>query len=232
MKSAGISARPSQESAGTLLRAESLYCERDDRVLFSDLNFSVGTSDLLQVKGSNGSGKTTLLRILCGLNSSYEGALYWEGLPVEDNRELFLSSLLYIGHRNAVNKILSPRENLRWRCALHTHVEDAAIEQALAQVSLAGYEDSPCHNLSAGQQQRVSLASLLISPARLWVLDEPFTTLDVKGVAVLESLLAGHVSTGGSVIVTTHHPLKVPCELRQLDLDALKAMRGGGHAGR
>jgi heme exporter protein A len=68
----------------------------------------------------------------------------------------------------------------------------------------------------------VSLASLLISPARLWILDEPFTTLDVRGVAVLESLLAAHVSAGGSVIVTTHHPLNVPCRLRQLDLDALK----------
>jgi heme exporter protein A len=65
----------------------------------------------------------------------------------------------------------------------------------------------------------VSLASLQISRARLWVLDEPFTTLDFKGVKVLESLLAEHVSTGGAVLVTTHHNLEVPCDLRILDLD-------------
>lgn len=209
-----------------LLRAEGLYCERDERLLFRDLDFSVCAGDLLQVKGSNGSGKTTLLRIICGLNDSYEGALFWQGQPVHQNRELFLASLLYIGHRNAVNKVLSPRENLRWRCALHTQVEDAAIEQALAHVNLAGYEDVPCHNLSAGQQQRVSLASLHISPAVLWILDEPFTTLDVHGVKVLEHLLADHVGRGGAVMVTTHHKLDVPCRLRQLDLDRRDAPAG------
>jgi len=213
----------SGNAAVPLLQTSSLFCERDDRILFTNLDFSLAAGDLLQVKGSNGSGKTTLLRIICGLNDGYEGEIYWQGQPVELNRELFLASLLYIGHRNAVNKILSPRENLRWRCALHTKVEDAAIEQALAFVSLSGYEDVPCRNLSAGQQQRVSLASLQISPARLWILDEPFTTLDVKGVKVLESLLAEHVSAGGAVLVTTHHRLDVPCELRVLDLDQHRA---------
>jgi heme exporter protein A len=210
-------------AAVPLLQASNLFCERDDRILFAGLDFIVAAGDLLQVKGSNGSGKTTLLRIICGLNDGYEGEIYWQGQPVERNRELFLASLLYIGHRNAVNKILSPRENLRWRCALHTRVEDAAIERALANVSLSGYEDVPCRNLSAGQQQRVSLASLQISPARLWILDEPFTTLDVKGVKVLESLLADHVNAGGAVLVTTHHHLEVRCALRFLDLDQNRA---------
>jgi heme exporter protein A len=213
----------SGKAAVPLLQVSNLFCERDDRVLFTGLDFSVAAGYLLQVKGSNGSGKTTLLRIICGLNDSFEGEIYWQGRPVHRNRELFLASLLYIGHRNAVNKILSPRENLRWRCALHTRVSDAAIEQALAYVSLSGYEDVPCRNLSAGQQQRVSLASLQISPARLWILDEPFTTLDVKGVKALETLLEEHVSAGGAVLVTTHHRLEVPCTLRILDLDQNRA---------
>jgi len=65
----------------------------------------------------------------------------------------------------------------------------------------------------------VSLARLLLSPARLWVLDEPFTTLDVRGVKLLEGLLAAHVARGGAVLVTTHHALEVPYKLRQLNLD-------------
>ena len=75
--------------------------------------------------------------------------------------------------------------------------------------------------MSAGQQQRVSLAGLLLSPARLWVLDEPFTTLDVYGVKMLEELLAEHVDAGGAVLVTTHHQLDVRYELRRLNLDEL-----------
>jgi heme exporter protein A len=207
------------KSVEPLLRAQALFCERDDRVLFHDLNFSLYPGELMQVQGSNGSGKTTLLRILCGLNSSYEGELFWRGAPLEDDREGFLASLLYLGHRVGVNKILTARENLRWSSALHTPVTDAGIEAALATVGLAGYADVTCRNMSAGQQQRVSLARLLLSPAALWVLDEPFTTLDVKGVHRLETLLAEHVSRGGAVLVTTHHKLDVPCELRRLSLD-------------
>lgn len=214
---------PDATAAEPLLRAHALFCERDDRVLFSGLNFALHAGDLMQVQGSNGSGKTTLLRILCGLNASYEGELFWRGVPIDEDREGFLASLLYLGHRVGVNKILTARENLRWSCALHSPVTDADIEAALARVGLVGYADVTCRNMSAGQQQRVSLARLLLSPATLWVLDEPFTTLDVHGVKTLETLLAEHVQEGGAVLVTTHHALAVPCTLRRLNLD----VRGG-----
>lgn len=205
--------------AQALLQARGLFCERDDRVLFNDLELSLDAGELLQVQGSNGSGKTTLLRILCGLNSSYEGELFWEGVPIEDDRETFLAALLYLGHRVGVNKILTARENLRWSAALHCPKTDRDIEAALEAVGLMGYADIACRNMSAGQQQRVSLARLLLSPARLWVLDEPFTTLDITGVKILENLLADHVAQGGAVLVTTHHRLDVPCPLRRLNLD-------------
>lgn len=211
------SARP--VSAGPLLRAAALFCERDERILFSGLDFSLFAGEVMQVQGSNGSGKTTLLRILCGLNSSYEGEIFWLGEDIDDDRESFLASLLYIGHRVGVNKILTARENLRWSSALHTPVTDADIDNALVRVGLAGYADVTCRNMSAGQQQRVSLARLLLSPAKLWVLDEPFTTLDMYGVKVLEALLAEHAGKGGAILVTTHHKLDVPCELRRLNLD-------------
>lgn len=206
-------------SAQVLLEARGLFCERDDRVLFNDLAFSLHEGELLQVQGSNGSGKTTLLRILCGLNSSYEGELFWEGVPIDEDRETFLASLLYLGHRVGVNKILTARENLRWSAALHSPKTDQDIDASLEAVGLMGYADITCRNMSAGQQQRVSLARLLLSPARLWVLDEPFTTLDVRGVKILENLLAAHVAQGGAVLVTTHHQLDVPCSMRRLNLD-------------
>lgn len=214
--SAQSSPKPSPQA---LLEGRGLFCERDDRVLFSGLDFSLQAGELLQVQGSNGSGKTTLLRILCGLNSSYEGELFWDGVPIDEDRETFLASLLYLGHRVGVNKVLTARENLRWSAALHAPKTDLDIEQALEAVGLIGYADIACRNMSAGQQQRVSLARLLLSPARLWVLDEPFTTLDVNGVKTLENLLAAHVAKGGAVLVTTHHQLDVPCALRRMNLD-------------
>ncbi|HDZ09923.1 cytochrome c biogenesis heme-transporting ATPase CcmA [Pseudohongiella sp.] len=209
-------------AADSLLQVHSLFCERDERILFSGLSFSVSAGQLIQVLGSNGSGKTTLLRIICGLNDSYEGDILWCGIPVREQREAFLASLLYIGHRVGVNRILTPRENLRWSASLHTPVDDHRIDAALARVGLKAYEDIPCRNLSAGQNQRVSLARLLISPARLWILDEPFTTLDVYGVRELELLLGEHIAEGGSALVTTHHRLNVPCAVERLNLDGVE----------
>lgn len=192
-----------------LLAVRDLFCERDDRILFQNLSFSLPVGQVMQVKGSNGSGKTTLLRILCGLNDSYEGEIYWQGAKVQDHADDYLASLLYIGHRIGVNKTLTPLENLAWSCSLQAPVSEQQLLAALSSVGLLGFEYSQCFSLSAGQQQRVSLARLLISPAKLWVLDEPFTTLDVKGVALLETMLAEHAENGGSVLVTTHHPLQI-----------------------
>lgn len=102
---------------------------------------------------------------------------------------------------------------------MHAPVAPQRISEALARVGLRGFDDIPCRNLSAGQNQRVALARLLISPARLWILDEPFTTLDVHGVSMLETILGEHARQGGAVLVTTHHALSVEHDLWQLDLD-------------
>ena len=192
-----------------MLSAQQLFCERDERILFQNLNFQLQEGQVLQIKGGNGTGKTTLLRIICGLNDGYEGSIRWYGQPIEEHAEAYFASMLYIGHRVGVNKVLTPLENLRWTCALQSRVDDQRLYDALANVGLRGFEESQCHTLSAGQQQRVSLARLLISDARLWILDEPFTTLDATGVAQMETLLRHHADQGGAVLVTTHHVLQV-----------------------
>jgi|TARA_B110000438_G_scaffold102113_1_gene101035 heme exporter protein A len=200
-----------------MLCVNSFFCERDDRILFEDLNFELREGQVLQIKGSNGSGKTTLLRNICGLNEGYEGAISWYGDPIKECREEFYSSLVYIGHRVGVNKVLTPLENLRWSLSLQQVITDDELLDALEKVGLRGYEDSQCFTLSAGQQQRVSLSKLLLSKAKLWILDEPFTTLDAAGVKQLEALLRTHAGNGGAVMVTTHHTLSAP-DLQVLEL--------------
>ena len=200
-----------------VLKAEQLSCERDDRVLFRELSFSARAGEVIQIKGSNGSGKTTLLRVICGLNDNYHGTLKWFNEPIEDNQDDFYSSLIYLGHQVGVNKVLTPVENLRWSVGLRENVTSDSIYQALAEIGLKGFEDSQCFSLSAGQQQRVSLSKLLLGTAIIWVLDEPFTTLDVDGVQLLEKLLGDHARKGGVALVTTHHELSLP-DLKILEL--------------
>ncbi|HEY5717626.1 MAG TPA: cytochrome c biogenesis heme-transporting ATPase CcmA [Motiliproteus sp.] len=206
-----------------LLEANNLFCERDERILFENLSFTLNAGEILQVEGPNGSGKTTLLRILAGLSSAYEGDLQWKGESMDDARDDFLASMLYFGHLPGVKATLTAEENLRWYCAVHPLTRIEGISEALAKVGLRGFEDVPCHSLSAGQNRRVSLARLYFSEAPLWILDEPFTAIDKRGVAEKEALIAAHAAKGGSVILTTHHELAIP-NVRQLSLGQRRAV--------
>ncbi|WP_395763751.1 cytochrome c biogenesis heme-transporting ATPase CcmA [Stutzerimonas balearica] len=201
------------------LEAVALACERDWRLLFERLDLRLDRGDMLQIAGPNGSGKTSLLRLLCGLMQPTAGEVLLKGAPLQAQRGELARNLLWIGHAAGIKGLLTAEENLSWLCALHQPAEREAIWQALASVGLRGFEDVPCHTLSAGQQRRVALARLYLAPPPLWVLDEPFTALDKLGVAQLEAHLAQHCEAGGLVVLTTHHSLaQTPSGYRELDL--------------
>ena len=204
-----------------LIELQNLHCERDERVLFSGLNATVYGGDILQVEGPNGSGKTTLLRLITHMSGDYSGEIRWQGQALTKVRLDFLNQLLFIGHQTGIKKALTPRENLAWYAGLNHGHQRCSVEAALEQVGLYGYEDVGCFQLSAGQLRRVALARLFLTPARVWVLDEPFTAIDRKGVSNLESLMAEHAAGGGCVILTTHQELRLT-QLRRLNLNEFK----------
>ncbi|WP_371368740.1 cytochrome c biogenesis heme-transporting ATPase CcmA [Pseudomonas sp. QL9] len=213
-----------------LLETVALACERDWRMLFERLDLRLGAGEMLQVVGPNGSGKTSLLRLLCGLMQPTDGEVRLNGKPLEHQRGELARSLLWIGHAAGIKGLLTAEENLAWLCALHQPADKASIWRALEAVGLRGFEDVPCHTLSAGQQRRVALARLYLDAPPLWILDEPFTALDKQGVAQLEEHLAQHCEKGGLVVLTTHHTLtRMPSGYRDLDLGQhARAMAGEG----
>ena len=174
---------------------------------------------MVQVSGPNGSGKTSLLRLLAGLMQPTAGVVHLNGKPLNEQRSELARNLIWIGHAAGIKDVLTAEENLSWLSALHHPASREAIWQALAAVGLKGFEDVPCHTLSAGQQRRVALARLYLPGPPLWILDEPFTALDKQGVAQLEAHLAQHCEQGGLVVLTTHHTLaRMPVGYRELDL--------------
>jgi heme exporter protein A len=202
-----------------MFEVQSLECVRDDRLLFSGLSFALDEAEVLQIEGPNGCGKTSLLRIICGLRQAEEGKVLWEDKTIHSNREDYYAKMVYIGHLPCVKAELTVMENVR--SLLDTRsisVTDVVIEDALAKVGLATYEDVTGKALSSGQRRRILLAFVALSQAKLWILDEPLTALDVQGVALMESMILEHREAGGSVIFTTHHGMELDCDMRSVRL--------------
>ena len=189
------------------LEASNLCCIRDDRVLFDQLSFKITTGQVLLLEGKNGSGKTSLLRLLCGFRQPDIGDIFWCGEKTENNSRYF-TDMVYLGHLDGIKKELTVLENLKIAYALGlsgTHT----FEQALQRVHLSGYEDVPVQSLSAGQKRRVAFARLLVTKNKLWILDEPFTSMDKEGVSIFESLMREHVSGDGIIVLTSHHDVSL-----------------------
>lgn len=205
-----------------MLEARHLECTRGERRLFRDLSFRLGRGQLLRVAGANGSGKTSLLRIMCGLLAPSAGELRWQGRPIRAEREEYCRNLVFIGHLNALKDDLTALENLRFALALGGMRADRQHTLVgLDRFGVAHCAELPAKVLSQGQRRRVALARLALSPAvPLWILDEPFSALDVGAVAELEGLLAAHIASGGMVVLTTHQEVQVVTRaVLRVDLD-------------
>ncbi len=194
-----------------MLTATGLSCVRGERRLFAGLDLAVGPGEWLHVQGENGAGKTSLLRILASLSAPAAGQILWQGEPIGELAEDYRRAMLFLGHHGAVKEELTPLENLTLAAQLDgASLDEAAALEALVRFGLRGREDLAVRFLSAGQKRRVLLARLAVRKAALWILDEPFTALDVKAVAMLSGLIEAHLAKGGMAILTSHQSMPLP----------------------
>lgn len=178
--------------AQTLLQVHSLAARRGGRLLFRDLNMRLDAGDILHLHGVNGSGKTTLLELLAGLGTAAAGKIHWRA-------QLFR----HIGHNNALKPMFSARENLLLPASGET-IRRADVDAALQRVGLGHVAHLPTRYLSAGQQRRLTLAALLLSPAAVWLLDEPFSALDAAARAEWQQHFRAFCNHGGAILMTGH----------------------------
>ncbi len=181
------------EETALHLRATSIAAFRGERLVLRDVSLTVEAGAALLLTGPNGAGKSTLLRILAGLRRPDAGTVEWPG------------AVAYLGHLDAIKPGLTAAENLAFAAA-----QGGSVPGALAAMDLCTLSDTPARLLSAGQKRRLALARLMLTPAPVWLLDEPTLGLDAASVGRLGVALAAHRSGGGMVVAATHLPLPLP----------------------
>jgi heme exporter protein A len=194
-----------------VLAAKQLTLWRGSRCLFENLSFQVDVGSALLVQGPNGSGKTSLLRVLCGLSRPESGAIEWNNESIESSRSIYGAQMAYFGHITGLKADLTVIQNLTFAARMLGQ-NSKRWESYLEPLNLSHCANLAVRYLSAGQQRRTALARVLMSGARLWLMDEPFTNLDQAGREFLEGELLQHLNAGGLTVVVAHHGLDFPAE--------------------
>ncbi len=197
-----------------LLALEELTVQRGEIPLCEGVTLQLSAGSICHLIGANGTGKTTLLMQLAGLLPVLSGEVIYQGqssLPVQP---------LYVSHQLGIHPNLTVAQNLTFLLNLYGITPSAAdIDDALTWVGLQGFETISSSHLSAGQTRRITLARLyLLTPdvTPLWLLDEPFTALDVDMVARMEERLCEFVQAGGSILMTSHQAVGVANQVLDL----------------
>jgi len=201
-------------SSSVLLQTRDLSCTRNDRLLFEHLDIGLEAGQMLVVEGPNGCGKTSLLRILTGLRLDDGGEVLWRGEPIDRLAGDYFEQVNYVGHHDGVKHELSCLENLRLARAMGVPSQ-LDLDDVLDRVNLYAYGETEAGSLSAGQKRRLALARLIATDAMLWILDEPFTSLDKASMALFSGMFEQHLLQRGVIVMTSHHDISLPTQALQ-----------------
>ncbi|HWQ87184.1 heme ABC exporter ATP-binding protein CcmA [Brevundimonas sp.] len=195
-----------------MISVSALTVSRGDRVLFSQLSFTLASGEALALTGANGSGKTSLLRALAGFIRPDAGTVAFADVEPAGARA---NHIHWLGHLDGLKTGRRAREEL----AFQAQWSGATVDGIAAAVDVLALEpllDLEVRKLSAGQRRRLAFARLIAAPRPIWLLDEPFAPLDARWRAALGLLMQAHLDKGGGLVAAVHDPLPLPA--RTLDI--------------
>ncbi len=193
------------------LYAHELTVSRSEQVLLEDADLHLAPSTITYLYGENGAGKTSLMRCLAGLLPADHGVVYWNKKPISHPDSGYFQDLIFLAHSLSMKNELTIAENLRFYANLrlkgrvHQKSLSNDISGVLRELGIGGLENRMFAELSAGQQHKVALARLMLEPAKIWILDEPFVNLDQKTRGWLADKTLAFKEQGGVVLFTSHH---------------------------
>ena len=187
----------------TALQAQALWKYYGDFAALQQVSFEFAAGSCVALLGRNGAGKTTLLRILAGLSQASEGEV--SILGGNPRQATVRSRIGIIGHGIGIYDELSAEENLFTFARLYS-VQNAAaaVDLWLERTDLARVRRGLAREFSRGMRQRLAIARAFLHNPTFLILDEPFTSLDDRAIALLQSLLRDALASGATVVLSTH----------------------------
>ena len=192
-----------------MLLVQNLSLYRSNIKIFDDVNFSLGSSKIIILKGKNGSGKTSLLKTILFLLQPSSGSIYWKSKIIKKSIYDFYNNLTFIGDKNTSIRQLTIAENIIiWKKIFLSKVGNEEINNILSILKLDNFKNKKINTLSLGQIKKLELIRLIIENKRYWILDEPFTNLDTETIDIIAQSFEDHCKNEGSILFSTHHDVR------------------------
>jgi len=207
----------------TEISVNSATCYKNNNLIFSDVSISYNDGDIGIIMGPNGCGKTTLIRSICGIQGLDEGQVLLDKIDIKHHDNNYMDKIIYIGHKNSLNNDFSVYENLEYLSAFDSSSKINKINDAMKYFDIYKYRNYMVSEISEGNKKKASLARLLISQKKVWILDEPLSYLDDTAVNIFTNLVLNHQKKGGITIASTHYDFsKNINNVKYLNMDAGK----------
>lgn len=194
----------------TLLRVSGLSRTYGEHAVLDGLDLTLEPGQAIALTGANGSGKSTLLRCVAGVDEPTTGEVLLDEKPYDERSAQLRRDVATLLDDLDLFPDLAVVEHLDLLAHAH-RVEDptGTVDGVLEEVGLTDQAGQLPGSLSSGQRQRLALASMLVRPRRLLLLDEPEQRLDADGAAWLAGLLAREKEAGVGILFASHHPALV-----------------------
>ena len=189
-----------------MLLANKITYKRLNKTIFENIDIAATPGKIIFIKGNNGSGKTTLIKNLVNILEPSEGDIYWLGKKLKNNLFNFYKSTTLILDKPTSSMDMTIIENIIfWKRISSSKINEESINRLLDVLKIDKYINTKTMYLSQGEVKKLELTRLILEQKKLWILDEPYNSLDSNSIELINDTFIDHVSNEGAIIFSSHY---------------------------
>ncbi len=177
-------------------------------MILRDINLNIHEKEFVTIIGKNGSGKSTLLKLIAGITKATKGKIFVDEIDLSDKKKFMeIRKKVGIVFQNPENQIIfnNVHDDIAFGIKnLDLDNVELRIKNSLNKVNMQEYENTEAYDLSMGQKQRITIASILGMGTKYLVMDEPTAMLDSEGKETVYDIVRKLKEEGYTIIYATN----------------------------